>query len=74
MIPARPFIVFDSTVARTRRGSPRGETAWAHTHVPQRTRGDAGAASRASWDAAELETFTRRVEAEVEAQAPGFRS
>ena len=50
------------------------ETAWAYTHVPQRTRGGAAAASRAHGTPLSWETFTRRVEAEVEAQAPGFRS
>ena len=54
--------------------APEGaETAWAYTHVPQATRGDARAELRGVWDTAELETYAGRIEEEVEQLAPGFR-
>ena len=74
VIPARPFIVFGQYGLADPTRQPEGaETAWAYTHVPQRTRGDAGGDLSGSWDATELESFVGRMEAEIEAQAPGFR-
>ena len=37
-------------------------------------RGDAGGDLTGKWDAAEVEAFADRVEAEIEAHAPGFRA
>ena len=55
--------------------SPAGtETVWAYTHAPQHPRGDAGGNLRGTWDASETEAFADRIEAEIEAHAPGFRS
>jgi phytoene dehydrogenase-like protein len=73
LIPDRPFLVMGqySTVDETRQ-PPGKETAWAYTHVPRRTRGDAGGELRGSWDERETETFVARVEAEIERRAPGF--
>lgn len=74
VIPARPFIVFGQYGRADPTRQPEGaETAWAYTHVPQRTRGDAGGDLTGSWDTAELGAFVERMEAEIEAQAPGFR-
>jgi phytoene dehydrogenase-like protein len=54
--------------------SPRGtETLWAYTHVPQAVRGDAGGAITGAWTASEVEEFADRIEARIEAKAPGFR-
>ena len=54
---------------------PRGkEVAWAYTHVPQAIRGDAAGELTGSWDDDEVERFVERIEARVEALAPGFRS
>jgi phytoene dehydrogenase-like protein len=72
-IPDRPFLLMGqmSTADPTR--SPAGtESAWAYTHVPQRTRGDAGGKLSGEWDAAEAEAMAERIEARVEAYAPGF--
>jgi phytoene dehydrogenase-like protein len=53
--------------------SPAGtESAWAYTHVPQRIRGDAGGKLSGEWDTAEAEAMAERIEARVEAYAPGF--
>jgi phytoene dehydrogenase-like protein len=53
--------------------SPAGtESAWAYTHVPQTTRGDAGGELTGRWDPAEAEAMAARIEARVEDYAPGF--
>jgi phytoene dehydrogenase-like protein len=55
--------------------SPGGtETVWAYTHVPRRARHDGGGDLTGRWDPSECETYADRVEAEIEAQAPGFRA
>ena len=56
------------------RSPPGTETAWAYSHVPFRVRGDAGGALRGVWDASEADAYADRLEAEVEAFAPGFRA
>jgi phytoene dehydrogenase-like protein len=55
--------------------APAGkETAWAYTHVPQRVDADAGGQLAGRWDEREAELFAERIEARVEALAPGFHS
>jgi phytoene dehydrogenase-like protein len=61
-------------VADPTRSPPGTETAWAYTHVPQRVRGDAGGELKGRWDFGEAEAFADRIEARIEALAPGFRS
>ena len=74
-IPARPHLVIGQmAVADPTRSPPGTETAWAYTHVPQKVRGDAGGDLKGIWDFAEAEAFADRVEAQIEAAAPGFRS
>jgi phytoene dehydrogenase-like protein len=74
LIPDDPFLVLGqySMVDPTRQ--PRGrETAWAYTHTPQRVRGDAGPDGlTGAWDERETELFAARIEAAIEARAPGF--
>ena len=73
MIPERPFLIFGQySMADVTRAPPGAETAWAYTHVPQRVRGDLGGQLKGAWDAAELESYAARMEAEVERLAPGF--
>ena len=76
LIPARPFLVFGQYAldgAGDPSRCPEGkEVAWAYTHVPQRIRGDAGGDLTGSWDERETERFVARLEARVEALAPGF--
>ena len=74
-IPARPFVLTGQMNKADPTRSPEGtETVWAYTHVPLQPRGDAGGDLRGIWDDAETDTFADRVEAEIEAHAPGFRS
>lgn len=73
-IPARPHLVVGQMgVADPTRSPPGTETAWAYTHVPQRVRGDAGGDLKGAWNDIEAEAFADRLEAEIEALAPGFR-
>jgi phytoene dehydrogenase-like protein len=74
VIPARPFLVMGQYAEADPTRAPAGaDTAWAYTHVPQRARADAGGELTGRWDAAELERFAERIEAQVERHAPGFR-
>ena len=74
LIPARPFLVMGQYGAYDPTRAPRGaDTAWAYTHVPQATRGDAGGRLTGTWDESELAIFAERIEDEVERLAPGFR-
>jgi len=74
-IPARPHLVLGQMGVADPTRSPAGtETAWAYTHVPQQVRGDAGGDLKGVWDFAEAEAFADRIEARIEAVAPGFRS
>jgi phytoene dehydrogenase-like protein len=73
-VPARPFLVFGQMTTSDPTRSPAGtETAWGYTHVPFRTRGDAGGSLTGKWTPDEADAFADRVEAEVERFAPGFR-
>jgi phytoene dehydrogenase-like protein len=75
VIPAKPFIVLGQYSRADPTRQPDGaETAWAYTHVPQRSLGDAGGGLTGAWDTAELDTYVERIEAEVESYAPGFRA
>ncbi|HEV7862589.1 MAG TPA: NAD(P)/FAD-dependent oxidoreductase [Acidimicrobiia bacterium] len=74
-IPARPHLVMGQMGVADPTRSPAGtETAWAYTHVPQKVRGDAGGELKGIWDEAEGDVFADRIEAQIEALAPGFRS
>ncbi|MDQ1403110.1 MAG: hypothetical protein QOG03_1426 [Actinomycetota bacterium] len=74
-IPDKPFLLMGQQSMTDPTRQPSGkETAWAYTHVPQVTKGDAAGELTGSWDKAEAETFADRIEARVEALAPGFRS
>ncbi|MFE9851857.1 phytoene desaturase family protein [Streptomyces sp. NPDC005576] len=75
LIPDRPFLLCGQMTTADATRSPRGtESAWAYTHVPHRTKGDAGGDCLAGvWDADERERMADRVESQVERYAPGFR-
>ncbi len=74
-IPAHPFVLTGQMNKADPTRSPAGtETVWAYTHVPLRPRGDAGGTLRGRWDDAETQLFADRIESEIEAHAPGFRS
>jgi phytoene dehydrogenase-like protein len=75
LIPAHPFVLIGQMNKADPGRSPAGtETVWAYTHVPLAPKGDAGESVRGVWDDADTDTFANRIEAEIEAQAPGFRS
>ncbi len=74
LVPAHPFLVFGQMNVADPSRSPVGtETGWAYTHVPQRVRGDVLGRLKGHWDRGEEEAFVERMEAEVEALAPGFQ-
>lgn len=76
VVPSHPFLLFGQmTTTDPTRSSPGTESAWAYTHVPQETVGDAGPEGiLGSWDHADLERMADRMQARVERLAPGFSS
>ncbi|MET9293089.1 NAD(P)/FAD-dependent oxidoreductase [Streptomyces sp. NPDC003077] len=74
-VPDRPFALLGQMTTADPSRSPAGtEAAWAYTHLPQRIRGDAGDEGLdGHWDERRRETMARRLEAQVERLAPGFR-
>jgi len=63
-LPRDPFLLLGQmTTADPKRSPPGTESAWAYTHLPRRDR----------WPADEIAAHVERMEAAVEAQAPGFR-
>jgi phytoene dehydrogenase-like protein len=75
-LPSDPFLVVGQMTTTDPTRSPAGtESAWAYTHVPRRAEGDAGGAGlTGDWrDDLQRQRFVERLEARVEAFAPGFR-
>ena len=81
-VPARPFLLVGQMTSTDPTRSPAGtEALWAYTHVPQHTVRDAGADGiggragvRGTWDTDDRERFADRMQARIEALAPGFGS
>ena len=76
-VPARPFLLTGQMTTTDATRSPAGtESFWAYTHVPQpdAMRGDAGGEITGRWDHDDLERFGDRMQARLEALAPGFGS
>ena len=75
-IPADPFMLTGQMTTADPTRSPAGtESFWAYTHVPQRATSDAGDGSvRGTWDSDDCERFADRMQARIEALAPGFGS
>jgi phytoene dehydrogenase-like protein len=76
LVPSRPFLLIGQMTTSDPTRSPQGtESLWAYTHVPQDARGDAAGeidvAGRLR--GAALDHFVERMEARLEAHAPGFR-
>ncbi len=72
-LPARPFLLIGQMTTTDPTRSPAGtETAWAYTHVPQVLEGDAGGELAPDWGAETRAGFVARMEAIIEAHAPGF--
>ena len=75
LIPDRPFLLIGQMTTADPSRSPAGtESLWAYTHVPQRVRGDAGGRLTGDWDDGDAERFADRMQARIEAYAPGFGS
>ena len=74
-VPRDPFLLVGQMTTTDPTRSPAGtDTAWAYTHVPQETRGDAGPDDlKGTWNEGETERFASRMEARMERYAPGFR-
>ncbi len=74
-LPGEPYLVLGQYAAVDPSRAPAGkDTAWAYTHVPQRIEGDVRGELEGSWDEREAALFADRMEEQVEALAPGFRS
>jgi phytoene dehydrogenase-like protein len=73
--PDHPFLLVGQMTTTDPTRSPEGtETAWGYTHVPNGACGDAGDDGiTGRWDERETAAFVRRMEARIEAHAPGFR-
>ncbi|MEO5853555.1 MAG: NAD(P)/FAD-dependent oxidoreductase [Nocardioides sp.] len=76
LVPAKPFMLTGQMTTADPTRSPGGtESFWAYTHVPQRATGDAGDGTvSGSWDRDDSERFADRMQARLEALAPGFGS
>ncbi len=75
-VSARPFmLVGQSTTADPTRSPAGTEVAWAYTHVPLHPAEDAAGEIRGGWsDPDNRARFVDRMEAQLEAYAPGFRN
>jgi phytoene dehydrogenase-like protein len=76
LVPSEPFMLAGQYSMTDPTRQPAGaETAWAYTHVPQRVAGDAGGDGiTGAWDERETDAIAARMEAQIEALAPGFQS
>ena len=74
LVPANPFLLAGQMTTTDPTRSPDGtESMWAYTHVPRETAGDAGDAGiTGRWDHDDRERFADRMQARIEARAPGF--
>jgi len=75
VVPERPYLIVGQMTTTDPSRSPAGtESAWAYTHVPARPRGDGAGVLAGDWGAGDRARFVDRVEAQMEAFAPGFGS
>jgi phytoene dehydrogenase-like protein len=75
VVPDRPFLLTGQMTTSDPSRSPAGtESFWAYTHVPQpgMTRRDAGREVTGDWGHDDCERFADRMQARIEAVAPGF--
>jgi phytoene dehydrogenase-like protein len=74
VVPEHPYLITGQmTTTDPTRSPPGTESAWAYTHVPARPRGDAAGQLTGDWGADDRARFVDRMEARMEAFAPGFR-
>jgi phytoene dehydrogenase-like protein len=74
LLPAKPTLILGQQSLADPSRAPAGKhTLWGYAHVPANPTGDAGRPrARAGWDRS-TESFLDRMEASIEAHAPGFR-
>ena len=74
LLPAQPTLILGQQSLADPSRAPAGKhTLWGYAHVPADPTGDAGRPrARAGWDRS-TESFLDRMEASIEAHAPGFR-
>ena len=75
VVPDRPFLLTGQMTTSDPTRSPAGtESFWAYTHVPQpgRTTHDAAGEVTGAWDHDDCQRFADRMQARIEARAPGF--
>lgn len=72
-VPSRPFVLLgQASVADAARAPDGHQAVWAYTHVPAEVRGDPFGVVTGKWDAADVDAVAERIEARIEAHAPGF--
>jgi phytoene dehydrogenase-like protein len=75
LVPEHPYLIVGQMTTTDATRSPAGtEAAWAYTHVPRRPRGDAAGVLHGDWSSGDGDRFVERLEAQLEAFAPGFGS
>jgi phytoene dehydrogenase-like protein len=74
LVPAHPFLLAGQMTTTDPTRSPDGtESLWAYSHVPRETVGDvAEGGISGRWDHDDRERFADRIQARIEARAPGF--
>jgi phytoene dehydrogenase-like protein len=73
LLPSRPFMIVGQQSMTDPTRAPEGkETAWAYTHISRDVRGDAAGEIATPFDASACERFADRMQAQIEALAPGF--
>jgi phytoene dehydrogenase-like protein len=74
LLPARPTLILGQQSLADPSRAPAGKhTLWGYAHVPSVPTGDAARPrAKAAWDRS-VEPFLERMEAAIEAHAPGFR-
>lgn len=74
-VPHRPFVLLGQPgVADPTRAPGAEQAVWAYAHVPATVRADPFGAVTGAWDESDLSAFAERIEARIEAHAPGFRA
>ena len=74
LLPAEPYVVLGQYAHFDPSRMPAGrEVVWAYTHLPQTVDGDAAGELDDGLEGDGAERFADRIEAQIEAVAPGFR-
>jgi phytoene dehydrogenase-like protein len=75
LLPSQPFVLVGQQSMTDPTRQPAGcETLWAYSHLPTDFRGDARGELSPPWTADTAERVADRIQAQIEALAPGFES